>query len=327
MRFVAVIVGAFLFLLSLASVAAPDSTVTAPLLTPGDTWTYRTNTSLAADFFLDGQVTLTVRDHGTFTVEGTLYDAYRVDVSGAGTATGNLTSDVVSAPASGAWVLTAEETIESTGMKTVASVLDLEANGTLHTSPIPLPFHLRVQNTSAYRVIDDPWRLPLSVGATGVVRSELNFTEDFGISVGIPTPPIHSAGLAWTNVTYTLEAQAVVDTPAGHFDAFRIRQAFPDGTYDQLFFAPAAGNSVRTEMYNGTGTQPVATTELVSYRYQALEPARFLGLTTSDWAIIVLVVLAAAVVVGAALVVFIVHQGRSRRTLPPPGTSPPSVGP
>ncbi len=324
MRSLAALAGALLFLLSLAPVAAPDATVNAPLLTPGDTWTYHTNTTLAADFFLDGQVKLTVRDHGTFSVEGTAYDAYRVDVSGSGIAAGNLTSDFVSAPAYGSWVLTAEETIESQGMKTIASVLDLEANGTLYTS---LPFHLRVQNTSAYRLLDDPWRFPLSVGATGVVRTQLNFTEDFGISIGIPTPPIHSAGLAWTNVTYTLEAPAVLDTPAGHFDAFRIRQAFPGGTYDQQFFAPAAGNNVRTEMYNGTGTEPIATTELVSYRYQALEPARFLGLTTSDWAIIVLVVLAAAVVVAAVLVVFIVRQGRSRRTVPPPGTSPPPVGP
>ncbi|HYS73806.1 MAG TPA: hypothetical protein VEO96_07495 [Thermoplasmata archaeon] len=321
MRSIAALLGVLL-LLALAPVAAQDGTVNAPLLTPRDTWTYRTNTSLAADFFLDGKVTLTVKDRGTFTVEGTPYDAYRIDVSGSGIAAGNLTSDLVSAPASGAWVLTAEETIETKGMKTIASVLDLEANGTLHTIPIPFPFHLRVQNTSAYRLVDDPWLFPLSVGATGVVRTELNFTEDFGISIGFPTPPIHSTGLAWTNLTYTLEAQAVVDTPAGHFDAFRIRRAFPDGTYDRQFFAPAAGNNARTEMYNGTGTEPIATTELVSYRYQALEPARFVGLTTSDWAIVL-------VVVAAAVVVMIVLRQRLRRPVPPPGTSPPPppVGP
>jgi len=317
-RSFAAISGALLFLLSLGSAAASDATVNAPLLTPGDAWTYRTNTSLASDFFLDGQVTATVKDHGTFDVQGTPYDAYRVDVSGSGIAAGNLTIDFVSAPASGNWILTAEETIESKGMKTIASVLDLEANGTLYTPPFHLPFHLRVQNTSAYRIVDDPWSFPLSVGATGVVRSELNFTEDITVS---PTPSIHSAGLAWTNVTYTLEAQTVVDTPAGHFDAFRIRRAFPDGTYDRQFFAPAAGNNARAEMYNGTGTEPVATTELVSYRYQALEPARFLGLTTSDWAIVL-------VVVAAAVVIMIILRQRLRRPVPPPGTSPPPpVGP
>src|SRR5207247_1757593 len=238
---------------------------------------------------------------------------------GSGIAAGNLTSDLVSGPASGAWVLTAEETIETKGMKTIASVLDLEANGTLHTIPIPFPFHLRVQNTSAYRLVDDPWLFPLSVGATGVVRTELNFTEDFGISIGFPTPPIHSGGLAWTNVTYTLEAQTVVDTPAGHFDAFRIRRAFPDGTRDQMFFAPVAGNNVRTEMYNGTGTEPVATTELLTYRYQALEPPRFLGLAT-----VVLLVMAAVVVGAATVLVFIVvRERRKRRPVPPPANSPP----
>ncbi len=320
MRSLAALAGALLFILSLAPVAAPDATVNAPLLTPGDTWTYHTNTTLAADFFLDGQVRLTVRDRGTLSVEGTAYDAYRVDVSGSGIASGNLTSDFVSAPASGSWVLTAEETIESQGMKTIASVLDLEANGTVYT-PISLPFHLRVQNTSAYRLLDDPWRFPISVGATGVLRTQLNFTEDFGISIGIPTPPIHSEGLASSNVTYTLEAQVAVETPAGPFEAFRIRQAFPDGRYDEMFFAPAAGNSVRTEMYNGTGTEPVATSELVSYRYQALEPARFLGLTTSDWAIVLVVVAAAVVVLSFFL------RRQMRRTVPPPGNSPPSVGP
>ncbi len=88
-----------------------------------------------------------------------------------------------------------------------------------------------------------------------------------------------------------------------------------------MFFAPAAGNSVRTEMYNGTGTEPVATSELVSYRYQALEPARFLGLTTSDWAIVLVVVAAAVVVLSFFL------RRQMRRTVPPPGNSPPSVGP
>ena len=72
---------------------------------------------------------------------------------------------------------------------------------------------------------------------------------------------------------------------------------------------------------DGTGTEPVATTELLSYRYQALEPARFLGLTTSDWTIVL-------VVVAAAVVVILVLRQRLRRPVPPPGTSPPPpVGP
>ena len=46
MRSIAALLGVLL-LLSLAPVAAQDGTVNAPLLTPGDTWTYRTNTTLA----------------------------------------------------------------------------------------------------------------------------------------------------------------------------------------------------------------------------------------------------------------------------------------
>ncbi|HEX9341146.1 MAG TPA: hypothetical protein VF992_08265 [Thermoplasmata archaeon] len=321
MRALAAIAGLLLFVLSLSPVAAPNASVDAPVLTPGDTWTYRTNTTLAANFFLDGQVTERVTDHGTFVVEGTPYDAYRVEVNGSGTASGRLTTSFISAPASGTWVLTAEETIESRGMKTVNSTLDLEANGTVYVAPYLLPFHLRVQNTSVFRLVEDTWLFPLSVGATAVVRSELNFSEHFGISIGFPTPPIDSAGLAWTNVTYTLEAPATVDTPAGHFDAFRIREDFPDGTSRLRFFAPAAGNDVRTEAYNGTGTEPIATSELMSYRYQALEPPRFFGLTTSDWAIVVVVAAAASIVV-----VFLVRR-RLRRPAPPPGNPPPPAGP
>ena len=54
------------------------------------------------------------------------YDAYRLEVTGTGSAAGNLTSPFISAPASGAWSLTIEETVESVGMKTLASVAPIK---------------------------------------------------------------------------------------------------------------------------------------------------------------------------------------------------------
>src|SRR2546427_678028 len=111
----------------------------------------------------------------------------------------------------------------------------------------------------------------------------------------------------WWNATYTLEAQVAVDPPAGNFDASRIRQATPDGTYGLFYYAPATGNDARTEAYNGT--TEVATSELTSYRYQALEPARFLGLTATDWAI---AGTAVAVVVGAIAIVWLRRRRHSR---------------
>jgi len=70
--------------------AAPSSpaVVNGPVLTPGDTWTYRTNTSLATGLSLDGHVTLTVTAHGATEVEGRTYDGYVMSVSGSGSATG-----------------------------------------------------------------------------------------------------------------------------------------------------------------------------------------------------------------------------------------------
>src|SRR3989442_61367 len=106
---------------------------------------------------------------------------------------------------------------------------------------------------------------------------------------------------------------APVDPPAGHFDAYRIREAAPDGTYGLFCYAPATGNDARTEAYNGTAK--VATSELTSYRYQALEPARFFGLTGTDWAI-------AGTAVAAVGGVVVILWLRRRRQSRPPGPEP-----
>src|SRR2546422_182481 len=131
---------------------------------------------------------------------------------------------------------------------------------------------LSVQNTTTFRLVDDAWRFPLEIGNSSVVTRRMNFSEDFRFFYGLQSTPLHTQGSLWWNATYNLEAQVAIDTPAGHFDAYRIREAAPDGTYGLLYYAPATGNDARTEAYNGTAK--VATSELTSYRYQALEPAR-----------------------------------------------------
>jgi len=197
--------------------------------------------------------------------------------------------------------------VDARGLKILSTVLDLEANGTLHTNPVPLPFALSVQNTTYYGLDADLWQFPLTVGMTAVVSSQMNFSEDFRFFYGLQSTPLHTQGSLWWNATYTLEAQVAVDTPAGHFDAYRVRQAAPDGTYGLFYYAPATGNDARTEAYNGT--TEVATSELAAYRYQALEPARFLGLTSTDWAI---AGTAVAIVVGAIAIVWLRRRRHSR---------------
>ena len=199
----------------------------------------------------------------------------------------------------------------------LSSVIDLEANGTIHTNPIPLPFALSVQNTTSYRLNGDPWQFPLTVGATASQSSQMNFSEDFRlVYYGVSPTPTHVAGLAWSNMTYDIQAAVGIDTPAGHFEAYPIRETYADGSFMVFFFAPVAGNHARTEAHNGTST--VGTADLVSYRYQALEPPTFLGLTTDRWAL-------AAIGIVAVGIVFAWWYRRRKRPAALPG--PPQTGP
>ena len=294
--------------------AATNVNVNAPSLTVGDTWTYRTNTSLTRSLALEGRVTLTVTGRGLTSVEGHSFDAYTLAVAGSGTASGTVVTRVVSAPASGEWRITGRESVDVRSLKILSTVLDLEANGTLRINGFPLPFLLSVQNTTSYRLDADLWQFPLTVGATTGVSSRMNFSEDFQlVYTGFSPPPTHSAGIVWWNVTYGLEAAVGVDPPAGHLDAYPIRQTYPDGSVTVSYFAPAAGNHARTEAHNRTST--VGTADLVSYRYQALEPPTFLGLTSDRWAFV-------AIVIGIVGILLIWWTRRKRKPSTPPEAPP-----
>jgi len=305
-----------LFILPTAAPASP-AVVNGPLLAPGDTWTYRTNTSLATGLSLDGHVTLTVTARGATEVEGRTYDAYVISVSGSGRATGTFATQVGSLQASGEWTVSGREILDAYGLKILSSVIDLEANGTLHTNPIPLAFLLSVQNTTSYRLEGDPWQFPLTVGATASLSSRMNFSEDFRlVYYGASLTPTHVAGLTWSNMTYDIQAVIGIDTPAGRFEAYPIRETFADGSFTVSFFAPVAGNHARTEAHNGTST--VGTADLISYRYQALEPPTFLGLTTDRWAFAAI----GTVAVGIALVWWYRRRKRPAALPGPPPTGP-----
>ena len=316
MRSIGFLVIAAVFLLPTAASSGP-AVVNGPLLAPGDTWTYRTNTSLATGLSLDGHVRLAVTAHGATEVGGRTYDAYVMSVSGSGSATGTFATQFGSTRASGEWTVSGREILDAHGLEILSSVIDLEANGTLHTNPIPLPFALSVQNTTSYRLEGDPWQFPLAVGATASLSTRMNFSEDFRlVYYGVSPTPTHVAGLAWSNMTYDIQAAVGIDTPAGHFEAYPIRETFADGSFTVSFFAPVAGNYARTEAHNGTST--VGTADLVSYRYQALEPPTFLGLTTDRWALAAI----GTVAVGIALVWWYRRRKRPAALPGPPQTGP-----
>src|SRR5213594_4338893 len=165
-----------MFLLALSSLAgttaASSELVSGPRLTVGDFWTYHTNTSLAAGFYLDGEITLGVVGQGPVTIEGASYDAVRMSVTGSGAAAGTFSTYLGVTPASGRWLLTGEETIEPAGLKVVSSLLDLEANGTFRTPSVSIPFLLSVQNTTTFRFVNDTWRFPAQIGNESVVTSQ-----------------------------------------------------------------------------------------------------------------------------------------------------------
>jgi hypothetical protein len=273
---------------SIVGAAADPLTVEGPRLVRGDYWTYRTNTSLASGLTLEGRVTLTVTDRSTIAVEGTPYDVYNLSLSGGGTAAGTFVTQLGSTKATGSWVLTGWDLAEVGGLKRLWTVLDLEANGTLDWNPVPVPFALRVQNTTRYQLAANTWAFPLRVGNSTVIEARLNFTEDVDLVLPFSTNPTHTIGLAWWNVTYSVGSPVRIDTSVGAFDTFPIDETYSDGTSTRFFFAPVAGNYVRTETRNETSE--LSTTDLVAYRYQALEPPRFLGLTLDQWAIAVAVI-------------------------------------
>ncbi len=305
-----------LFILPTAAPSNP-AVVNGPLLAPGDTWTYRTNTSLATGLALDGHVTLAVAAHSSTEVEGRTYDAYVMSVTGSGSATGTFATQVGSLQASGEWTVSGREILDAHGLKILSSVIDLEANGTLHTNAIPLAFLLSVQNSTSYRLEGDPWQFPLTVGATASLSSRMNFSEDFRlVYYGASLTPTHVAGLTWSNMTYDIQAVIGIDTPAGRFEAYPIRETFADGSFTVSFFAPVAGNHARTEAHNGTST--VGTADLISYRYQALEPPTFIGLTTDRWAFAAIGIVA----VGIALVWWYRRRKRPAALPGPPPTGP-----
>jgi len=309
--------GAILALL-LAAFAGPNPTTAfdAPGLRPGDSWTYRTNTSLAAGFFLEGTATLAVMARETRIVEGVTLDVYRMSLNGLGTAAGTFTTDFGSTPATGSWILTGEDLFETRGLKVVTSVIDLEVNGTLHTEPAPLTFRLSVQNTTTLRLLENTWQFPFNVGDSGTMTARSNFSEDFRLFYGFPTTPIHSEGVGWRNVTYEAEGQVTVDTPPGRFETVRVRHTHEDGTYILSYFSPAAGNDAKSETYNESAQ--LGSAELVSYRYQALEAPRFLGLSSTDWAT------ALAVVAATTAVALLWIRHRRRRGFTPPLEPPPT---
>lgn len=278
--------------------------VARPSLTVGDSWTYRTNSTLPSGFVLDGQFTSTV---AAVAPSGNV----SLKLAGSGTASGYVRAPSGGGLAAGHWTLAGEDVLEPLGFEITYSLLDLIVNGSYQGL---IPFRIHITNTTAVGIIQDAWRFPWTTGSSGGVSLVLNYTQDAVLDAGSYSNSTHADGTApWTFV-YSMENATTLTTPAGTFTAYPIHRAWPDGSLDVAYFAPDVGNDVATQSFNGTGAL-VASSQLLAYRYQALEPPTFLGLTVVGWAIVAGA--AAAVVVIAVLI-----RRRRRKTR---GPVPPSL--
>ncbi len=295
-----------------ASAAGASTALDRPAWTVGDFWTYATNTTLTPGLSLTGEVTSTVQGRIAVAAGPTTVSAFRVVVQGLGTAKGSVSTSSGNVAVHGTWILTGEERFDPTSFQPLLNLLDLSVNGTYQNF---VPFSIRVQNTTSFQVLADDWQYPLVPGATGNVTAAYNFTQDFYGPSGMQA---HSNGTGQWTFGFAINGSQPVSTTAGTFEAFRVTEAWPDGSTEVSFPAGQVGNDVQTESYGPEGNLTSVTT-LTGYRYQALEPPTFLGLTALEWS-----ALAAAAVAGAVAVI-LVRRIRRHRVRPPGGGPPPDL--
>jgi len=297
-------------LASTASAAAVDR----PSWTPGDFWTYRTNTTLTPGLNLTGTATSTVAGMQTMTSGGSTVNAFRVVLSGSGTAAGTVSTPNGNVSVRGDWIVTGEERFEPTNLHVIYSLVDLSVNGTYQNL---VPFSIRVQNTTTFEILADRWAYPLPVGGTGSLEVAYAFIQDV---YGPTVTPYHENGTGNLIFTFSMNPSVSIGTPAGTYVAYPTDEIWPDGSAQRSWYAPQIGNDVRTETVDPGGNRTSETT-LVGYRHQALETPTFLGLTLVEWGIVVPIVAAGT----TALAVLWRRARRKKAPRPPEEEAPPEL--
>ncbi len=312
---VALLLAAAVVVLSAAPRAS--AAIEKPLYAKGDTWTYRSNLTDATGLRFLGNSTITAGDVVPITIQGETVEALELGVVGRGTFGGAL----LGVDVAGNWTVSGSEHWETGAWNSVRSFVRLQAEGTVG-GPAPGMFTLTLVNETTRMVASETFAWPIQEGTSGETHARWQVRQNITITSDGGPPAWNESGLAGNfTTTYAQDGTAVVAVPAGTFATFRIVERGPEGGSRERWFAPAVGSDVRAYGYNDTGAR-IATSELVTYRYQAAEPP-----PPFPW-------LAALVAGLAGVVLFLVValglRRRSRKPeevwMPPeePGSPPPS---
>ncbi len=271
MRALPILLVAALLLGAGAARAPLGDSMEAPAWSAGDFWEYRFNTTFEGSVYLDGTVRAAVSGVRAEVVQGVAQDVFVVNTSGLGALQGAFRLFNVSVPATGLWNLTGEEWVATASRKVAKSLVVITADGTV---PVPVPgtaFHLSWTNLTTNAVVQDAFTYPVPFGHSGTVTLNSSWREEVVVEVDGNVTTFSDVGEADVSFQVALASRGNATVPAGTFETFVVRETWPDGTSDRFDYAPAAGNNARTGAYNASGG-PVSRTELVAFRYRAMEP-------------------------------------------------------
>lgn len=308
MRTPAVLLGlAIALALSVPSTPVLAHTGETPRLIEGDFWEYETNSSLEGILWLNGSYRYEMSGEDDVVVSGVAYHVYVLDLIGDGPIEGDLTFQNATMPGAGTWRIAGRDHLSSSGLKSVYGFVDIRANGTL-LPPVNLPWSFRLQNTTQDRILADTWTFPLYDGKAGTLVTDSTSLVEVTLQLGTGPPIMNTTETATTRtIAFQVIDEQPVSLPIGTVDTFVIRETWPDGSVDVLYYSDAVGGNVVVESYNETGVR-TGRSALVAYAYAAgaAPPDLLLGLPPPAWAAI-------GVAAALAVVSILVYRRRLAR--------------
>jgi hypothetical protein len=279
-----------LLVATFAFLAQPATASTArPTWAAGDFWLYSYRASALGTTY-SGSLRLDVVGSESVTLNGTAYSSYRVKATIAydfGGASLTYKGDV--------WYTT-----DSLAIAQISITVNISGSLAITIWGNP-PQHIN-------------W--PLSNGDSWSSATDITIKEVLPNGTAMST-------YTRLSTTFTVLADASVTVPAGTFMTTPVKESMTGSTfYNVNYWSPQAGNSVRSESYNGT-SGPSGGYNLTDYKYQNgnFFTSVFVGLPVWIW-LVLLVVIAAVVGIAVAM-----RRRRTRTGPPPPGWSPPQEPP